>query len=213
MDRQHFSFWFYILQYTFIMTEISCSFITKTFFFDTLYIWNEYQILQTIVSHTRSLHKKVSFPLLNLTKSTKNNSFFTFSEEIFNEKRYFLYSVYHCFVYHCVKSVQIWCFLWSVFFSYSVQIRKNTNQKKIRIWTLFKQFIYHKYCRKHGVEKHYIATCLALCYWRNYAKVTAVLIFLRHSADAAWRSSSSDRIKLIKCWKQKRLNIFLSEWK
>ena len=130
MDRQHFSFWFYILQYTFIMTEISCSFITKTFFFDTLYIWNEYQILQTIVSHTRSLHKKVSFPLLNLNKSTKNNSFFTFSEEIFNEKRYFLYSVYHCFVYHCVKSVQIWCFLWSVFFSYSVQIRKNTNQKK-----------------------------------------------------------------------------------
>ena len=112
------------------MTEISCSFITKTFFFDTLYIWNEYQILQTIVSHTRSLHKKVSFPLLNLNKSTKNNSFFTFSEEIFNEKRYFLYSVYHCVVYHCVKSVQIWCFLWSVFFHIQCKYGKIQTRKK-----------------------------------------------------------------------------------
>ena len=122
MDRQHFSFWFYILQYTFIMTEISCSFITKTFFFDTLYIWNEYQILQTIVSHTRSLHKKVSFPLLNLNKSTKNNSFFTFSEEIFNEKRTSLRE-------KCPNTM----FLMIRIFSYLVQIRKNKNKKKIRI--------------------------------------------------------------------------------
>ena len=50
---------------------------------------------------------------------------------------------------HCVKSVQIWRFFWSVFFCirteyvdlrikcpYSVQIQENTDQKKLHIWTL-----------------------------------------------------------------------------
>ena len=50
---------------------------------------------------------------------------------------------------HCVKSVQIQCFLWSVFSRirieygeilrispYSVWMRENTDQKKLRIWTL-----------------------------------------------------------------------------
>ena len=53
---------------------------------------------------------------------------------------------------HCVKSVQIRSFFWSVLSriqaeygdlqsqsSYSVRIRENTDQKKFRIWTLFKQ--------------------------------------------------------------------------
>ena len=51
---------------------------------------------------------------------------------------------------HCVKSVKVRSFSWSVFSrirteygkilrisSYSVRIRENTDQKKLRIWTLF----------------------------------------------------------------------------
>ena len=53
---------------------------------------------------------------------------------------------------NCVKSVQIWIFFWSVFsrtqteygdlrseFLYSVRIRENPDQKKLRTWTLFTQ--------------------------------------------------------------------------
>ena len=53
---------------------------------------------------------------------------------------------------HCVKSVQIQSFFWSVFSCirteygdllrkspYSVRIQENTDQKKLRIWTLFTQ--------------------------------------------------------------------------
>ena len=53
-------------------------------------------------------------------------------------------------IIHCVKSVQIRSFFWSVFSHirteygeirsispYSVGIRENTDQKKIRIWALF----------------------------------------------------------------------------
>ena len=53
---------------------------------------------------------------------------------------------------HCVESVQIRSFFWSVFsrirteygyllckFSYSVLIRQNTDQKKLRVLTLFTQ--------------------------------------------------------------------------
>ena len=47
---------------------------------------------------------------------------------------------------HCVKSVQIRSFFWSVFSCiqylrskspYSVRIQENTNQKKLHIWTFF----------------------------------------------------------------------------
>ena len=53
---------------------------------------------------------------------------------------------------HCVKCVQIRSFFWTVFSRirteygeirsispYSVQMRENTDQKKLRIWTLFTQ--------------------------------------------------------------------------
>ena len=52
--------------------------------------------------------------------------------------------------FHCEKSAQIWSLFWSVFFCiwteygnlrskspYLVQIQENTDQKKLRIWTLF----------------------------------------------------------------------------
>ena len=53
---------------------------------------------------------------------------------------------------HCMKSVQIRSFFWSVFSCiqiefedllhkslYCVQIQENTDQKKLRIWTLFER--------------------------------------------------------------------------
>ena len=53
---------------------------------------------------------------------------------------------------HCVERVQIQCFFWSLFsriwteyrdlrskYLYSVQVRENTDQKKLRIWTPFAQ--------------------------------------------------------------------------
>ena len=55
-------------------------------------------------------------------------------------------------VFHCLKNVQIRTFFWSVFSRirtvyreirsicpYSVRMRENTDQKKLRIWTLFTQ--------------------------------------------------------------------------
>ena len=45
---------------------------------------------------------------------------------------------------HCVKSVQIRRFCWSVFsriLLYSVRIQENTDQKTLRIWTLFTQWV------------------------------------------------------------------------
>ena len=63
-------------------------------------------------------------------------------------------------VSHCVKSVQLWSFFWSVFsriqteygeilriYPYSVRMRENTDHKKFRIWTLFTQWliIFHVY--------------------------------------------------------------------
>ena len=54
------------------------------------------------------------------------------------------------FMQHCVKYVQIRTFFWSIFSRirteleeilrispYSVQIRENTDQKKLHFWTLF----------------------------------------------------------------------------
>ena len=61
-------------------------------------------------------------------------------------------------LFHCVKSVQIQSFFWSVFSCfrteygdllpkspYSVRIQENTDQKKLRIWTLFKQCLPSSY--------------------------------------------------------------------
>ena len=64
------------------------------------------------------------------------------------------YSMVQQFLFHphCVKSVQIRSFFWSVFSRirteygeilrispYSVRVRENTDQKKLGIWTLFTQ--------------------------------------------------------------------------
>ena len=59
---------------------------------------------------------------------------------------------------HCVKSVQIRSFFWSVFspirteyrglrskYSYSVRMRENTDQKKLRIWNFSRSVYDRKY--------------------------------------------------------------------
>ena len=65
---------------------------------------------------------------------------------------------------HFVKSVQIRSFVWSVFsriqieygdllrkFPYSVRIRENTDQKKLRLWILFTQRLHpSKNCDRSG---------------------------------------------------------------
>ena len=71
------------------------------------------------------------------------------SEKVINKKIYLLYKIVHC-----VKSVHIWIFLWSVFSCIrtengdlwnkspdSVRIQENADQKKLLIWTLFTQSV------------------------------------------------------------------------
>ena len=68
---------------------------------------------------------------------------------------FFMYWNQEWFYIYCVKSDQIRSFFWSVFSStrteygqirsispYSVRIRENTDQKKLRIWTLFTQWYF-----------------------------------------------------------------------
>ena len=60
-------------------------------------------------------------------------------------------------ILHCVKSIQMWSFFWSVFSrirteygdlrfksTYSVRIQENTDQKKLRIWKLIMQCCGHQ---------------------------------------------------------------------
>ena len=63
--------------------------------------------------------------------------------------------------YHCVKCVQIRSNFWSVFSriqtEYSVRMRENTDQKLLRIWTLFTQ------CISLGINfKTFITYCISI---------------------------------------------------
>ena len=49
-------------------------------------------------------------------------------------------SYHEMFCGHCVKSVQMQSFFLVRFFLYSDWIQENTNQKKLRIWALFRQW-------------------------------------------------------------------------
>ena len=42
---------------------------------------------------------------------------------------------------HCVKRVLLRSSFWSLFRANSDRIRKNTDQEKLRVWALFKQWI------------------------------------------------------------------------
>ena len=60
-------------------------------------------------------------------------------------------SLYDSIKYHCVKSVEIRSFFWSIFSCIQSKYRKIRTRKKLRIWTLFTQCIQHtlknkRYC-------------------------------------------------------------------
>ena len=78
---------------------------------------------------------------------------------------------------HCMKSVQIRSFFWSVISGsrteygeilrispYSVRLLENTGQKKFRIWTLFTQWLLLKVCESF-LSRHNIkpVVCFSLC--------------------------------------------------
>ena len=73
----------------------------------------------------------------------------------------------HCFKKkpHCVKSVEKRSIFWSVFSrirtkngeilrnsSYSVRMRKNTDQNKLRIWTLFTQCLRNEWLQSYNLN-------------------------------------------------------------
>ena len=71
-------------------------------------------------------------------------------------RNHLFYEFINLLITHCVKCVQIRSFFWSVFSRiqtehgeirsispYLVRIRENTDQKKLRIWTLFTQWLWY----------------------------------------------------------------------
>ena len=81
---------------------------------------------------------------------------------------------------HCVKSVQIQSFFWSVLSCirieygdllckspHSVRIQKNTDQKKLRIWTLFTLWYY--LCIKKTFRWKKLKTTVHLLKWNRRA--------------------------------------------
>ena len=104
------------------------------------------------------------------------------------------------FNFHCLKSVQIWSFFWSVFFCiwteygdlrskspYSVRIQNNTDQKKLRIWTLFTQ------CSVYPI---WIFTCKTINrYIWKACKNCSVL-----TANTPYRDDCRLLLTLIKCF-------------
>ena len=73
---------------------------------------------------------------------------------------------------YCVKSVQIRSFFWPVFFHiwteygeilcispYSVRMRENTDQKKLRIWTLFMQWRFNLFKTNNRNTKNDTTKC------------------------------------------------------
>ena len=82
-------------------------------------------------------------------------SFLVFMECHFQSNLNFHWNSRITIIIHCVKSFQIRSFFWSVFSCirteygyllrkslYLVRIQKSTDQKKLRIWTIFKQWYY-----------------------------------------------------------------------
>ena len=82
------------------------------------------------------------------------------------------------FHWNCVKSVQIRSYFWSVFscirteygnlrskLVYSVRIQENTNQKKLRIWTLFTQCPYFLIRSLRSDLHKSFFQCLSLSIW------------------------------------------------
>ena len=98
--------------------------------------------------HTKDIAKTIKLWSTNFTYNKERC--FTTNCLIFSKIK----SEHKKLLYHCVKSVRIRICFWSVFtcvrteygdffhkFPYSVRTQENKDQKKLRIWTLFTQFI------------------------------------------------------------------------
>ena len=101
---------------------------------------------------------------------------------------------------HCVKSVQIRSFCWSVFSRirtengeiqsispYSVGIRENRDQKKLLIWTLFTPCfpyfpVFSQNVGKYGPEETYVFGHFSLCEIIGFkaSSRNLILVFLQH---------------------------------
>ena len=71
-----------------------------------------------------------------------------------------------CFKTHipCAKSFQIWSFFLVHIFAYSDWSRENTDQKKLRIWTFFTQWLFNKDNEqgRKGLTWHKLFICLSV---------------------------------------------------
>ena len=110
-----------------------------------------------VTSFIRYLFKKIWFLVFQIKmKNEKWTSNLNFNVQLFwKSKNHF----------HCVKSVQLQSFLWSVFSRmwteyreilcispYSVRMQENTDQKKLCMWTLFPQCLFHVLCLNFSAE-------------------------------------------------------------
>ena len=98
---------------------------------------------------------------------------------------------------HCVKSVQIQRFFWSVFSCiwaeyeslpsispYSVQIQENTDQKNLLVWTLFTQYVDKVLC---GVAHEYIESIF--CSLLKKEKCSKMKYFLLQKLQAMYKDN------------------------
>ena len=88
--------------------------------------------------HSRTINNKISYLQERCLRVIYNDKVSSFKELLERNKS------------HCVKSVQIRSFFWSLFsrirteciFPYSIRMRENTDQKKLYIWTHFTQCLF-----------------------------------------------------------------------
>ena len=126
------------------------------------------------------------------------------TEEFLQRNLLYSYTDWNGWRFHCAKCVQTRSFFWSVFSRirtqygeilrispYSVQMRQNTDQKKLRIWTLFTQcflmcdhLIFKSFLFQMGIFRRtrvpfFEWTILRSSHWRWFVKTSVLNIFAR----------------------------------
>ena len=146
---------FYQSSFLVIMTNTSMANSTLKRFevpecFGSIHLWPHETILWSFQVDSEKKAKK----LFRVTEPKNHNLLSSFKQIIWSFKYVILVPV------HCVKSVHIRSFFWSVFSRiqteyteiqsippFSVRMRENTDQKKLRIWTLFMQWLILKHVK------------------------------------------------------------------
>ena len=136
------SIWFQLS--LFLLRTVSCN---QDNLFNT-----SFELFVVMLEHC--VQKKLySLRLFNFGRnnaSSKSVAICYFSITYIVPLRFFWLNSLRLLLWHCVKSVQIRSFGWSVFshirteygqiLPHSTRMRENTDQKKLRIWTLFTQW-------------------------------------------------------------------------